>query len=302
MSRTRKQFGMSSLDMLLDTMCNTFGGVCFIALLVAIISAALPKPEPEEPAVEEEEQEQVAEQELEERQALVDSLAKSLTSERDSLKESVRITRTFIASQTATNAIPRTALEWQTAIRSNETAVAELSRRREDLQKEVADSASANKVNEVERKRLARLAEELDDKKRKSPRGPQRVVRLPNERQVGGLSSIDLWLHEGEVYELDNTEQVSRSGGGLLDEIKFTIRPGCGARVTKAFLSSGRWNGLLGSATSGTYVRIWADRKSFNELCMIRDDLIGRHLQYNWHDSHGLTTLSFVHGYDGHIQ
>ena len=31
-----------SLDMLLDTMCNTFGGVCFIALMVAIISASLP--------------------------------------------------------------------------------------------------------------------------------------------------------------------------------------------------------------------------------------------------------------------
>ncbi len=32
-----------SLDMLLDTMCNTFGGICFIALLVALISASTPK-------------------------------------------------------------------------------------------------------------------------------------------------------------------------------------------------------------------------------------------------------------------
>ena len=31
-----------SLDMLLDTMCNTFGGVCFIALLVSVISISLP--------------------------------------------------------------------------------------------------------------------------------------------------------------------------------------------------------------------------------------------------------------------
>ena len=32
-----------SMDMLLDTMCNTFGGVCFIALLVTLLSAIWPK-------------------------------------------------------------------------------------------------------------------------------------------------------------------------------------------------------------------------------------------------------------------
>ena len=37
-----------SMDMLLDTMCNTFGGVCFIALMVVLISSAMPKSKDEQ--------------------------------------------------------------------------------------------------------------------------------------------------------------------------------------------------------------------------------------------------------------
>ena len=38
----RRTSPSGSMDMLLDTMCNTFGGVCFIALMVAILSAVVP--------------------------------------------------------------------------------------------------------------------------------------------------------------------------------------------------------------------------------------------------------------------
>lgn len=38
MRRTRQDHDVSSFDMLLDTMCNTFGGIVFIALLLSIVT------------------------------------------------------------------------------------------------------------------------------------------------------------------------------------------------------------------------------------------------------------------------
>lgn len=48
MGKRRKTEDSNSLDLLLDTMCNTFGGVMFIAISLIIISAMLPPPQPEE--------------------------------------------------------------------------------------------------------------------------------------------------------------------------------------------------------------------------------------------------------------
>lgn len=43
MARNRNSVEASSLELLLDTMCNTFGGVMFIAISLVVISTYIPE-------------------------------------------------------------------------------------------------------------------------------------------------------------------------------------------------------------------------------------------------------------------
>ena len=84
--RGERSLGAGSLDMLLDTMCNTFGGVCFIALMVAILTAMNPKGDGTE-----------AEGDAEARM-LVDKEVAKLTRQRDELKSAIAIQESFLAT------------------------------------------------------------------------------------------------------------------------------------------------------------------------------------------------------------
>ena len=75
--------GTGSLDMLLDTMCNTFGGVCFIALMVAILSAMSPK------------QQDGSKTGMVTEQMLVDQEKARLVRRRDELKSAIEIQKSF---------------------------------------------------------------------------------------------------------------------------------------------------------------------------------------------------------------
>ena len=67
MSRRYKQDETDSLDMLLDALCNMFGGIIFIALLVVIMSSnpSDTEPDTEATAAQESDEEQIARMQLE---------------------------------------------------------------------------------------------------------------------------------------------------------------------------------------------------------------------------------------------
>ena len=276
-----------SLDMLLDTMCNTFGGVCFIALMVAIISALRPQVSDGDDA----------------EQMLADREATRLARQRDELKSALEIQNTFVVS----NAVPGKAMslaELLKGVSSNETAVARLKAQKREFEDVLASLKTDSAYNAREASRLERLLKELEEQLGKQ-RGKQRSVRTPTEREIAGLQSVDFWLRKGRLYLLNNSrqcryEELPRDASGRR-RCDVTTIAGTGYRVDESFFNGHEWQQIKSSLDSKSYVRIYSDKNSFPQLCELRDALIHFRKMYNWH-IHESDVLSFVEGYDGRIQ
>lgn len=287
-ARRSEASGVGSLDMLLDTMCNTFGGICFIALLIAIISATLPLPVQDR---------EVTEEEREERQETVDESVHKLTEERDLLQTSLQTYRNF--SQT-TDSQAQELYDQLSSYQTNVVKRQELAQRQKDLQSAIRRQQAENESARRALEKQEAAAEALAVKVAKIENSNKRVVRMPNERSLPGLKSLDLVLRKGVVYKLDDEDEVSREETGRT--ILFTPIAGKGHRVISAYLSSGsHWRMLMAQVGSNTFVRLYADPESFAELCQIRDDLVRRHLHYNWYPNEEAVLL-FSYGYDGRVQ
>ena len=279
-----------SVDMLLDTMCNTFGGVCFIALMVAILSAMHPKVADDSVTGEDDVR------------MLLDRERAQLARQRDELKAALEIQRSFIATNEGGKVVSAAVLAQ--GILSNSTAVARLKAQKVEFEDALAKIKTDTAYSKREAARLERLLKELEEKLGKSV-GKQRSVRTPTEREISGLKCEDFWLRRGKLYLLKNAAQCKcktepRSEGGKA-HWTYTIIPGSGYRVDESFFRSPDWQGIKEGLGTQGYVRIFVDKESFPQLCELRDALVYFHKQYNWHVQEA-DVLSFVEGYDGRIQ
>lgn len=283
--------GAGSLDMLLDTMCNTFGGVCFIALMVAIISAMSPAGKGVDDAGAETEQ-MLADRELE-----------RLARRRDELAAALSIQRSFVATNSGGAAVVDMAL-LRSGVASNETAAAELKSRLRELEDALASVATDSEYSRREAARLARVLKELEARLDR-PAGRQRAVRTPVERELSGMRCEDFWLRGGRLYLLKNDWQTKASdwtlGADGKRHITYSPIPGKGYVVDESFFFGEDWLKIRRELDAKGYVRIFSDRKSFPQLCKLRDALVHFRKQYNWHLDEN-EALSFVEGYDGRIQ
>ena len=290
MKRKNREIGAGSLDMLLDTMCNTFGGVCFIALLVAILSAMLPK----ESGAPDEDVRKLAE----------DARRQQAVRTRDELKVAVETQKELLA-QYGTNGLSTvTAADIVKSMKDKEAELKKFEARRSELQDELAKLVTAEDINRREYERLKKLEDELKRKIADFKDARKRVVRTPMEREESGWEPWDLWIRDGYLRERYNTSQVASREVGFGQNAKLycTCIPGTGWRLTDSFLQGTDYFSLLRRKPSGkTYVRIFVDSSSFPELCRLRDDLIRRNIRYNWH-VHETDELVFVTGTDSKIQ
>lgn len=288
--RNDKGLGAGSLDMLLDTMCNTFGGVCFIALMVAILTAMNPKGDDRE-----------ADADAEVRM-LVDKEVARLTRQRDELKSAIAIQESFLATNKDASVVT-TAMLVQ-GLSSNSTAIARLKAQKVEFEDALAKLKTDSEYSKREAARLERLLKEMEERLGKTV-GRQRSVRTPTEREISGLTCETLWLRKGQLYLLKNNrqckcEELSRDDAGKL-RWNYTIIPGSGYRVGESFFKGNDWQQIKSGLGAQSYVRIFSDTKSFPQLCELRDALIYFHKQYNWH-VHETDVLSFIEGYDGRVQ
>ena len=290
MKRKNREVGAGSLDMLLDTMCNTFGGVCFIALLVAILSAMLPK---DSGAPEEDVRKLAEDERLSQAVRVRDELKVALETQRD------------ILSQYGTNGLSTvTAADIAKSMKDKDAEAKKLAARRVELEDEIKKLATADQYNRKEYERLKKLEEELKRKITDFKDARKRVVRTPVEREEAGWTPYDLWIRDGVLRVRLDESQVScrQIGFGADAEWHFTCIPGTGWPLTEAFLSSVSYATVLRGKPSGrTFVRIFVDRKSFPEACRLRDDLIRRDIRYNWYWRDD-PELVFSYGTDSRVQ
>ena len=279
-----------SLDMLLDTMCNTFGGVCFIALMVAILSAMNPK------------MGTVETEGTEAARMLADQEKSRLSRMRDELRSALEIQKSFVSSNQTAVAVSATALAQ--GLSSNATAIARLKAKKAEFEDALATLKTDSDYSKREAARLERLLKDLEERLG-APVGKQRAVRTPTEREISGLTCETIWLRKGKLYLLKNPrqckcEELPRDAAGKM-HWNYTIISGTGYDVDEAFFKSVDWNGIKKDLDSTGFVRVFSDKASFPQLCELRDALIYFRKNYNWH-VHEMDVLPFVEGYDGRIQ
>lgn len=291
MKNVRSKPGTGSLDMLLDTMCNTFGGVCFIALMVAILSALMPAGKETDGA------ETVTEQ------MLVDQEIERLVRRRDELKAAVQIQRSFVDTNASQMVAVNEAM-LRSGVASNVAALASLKSERRDLEDALATLTTESEYSRREAARLERVLKDLETRLDR-PVGRQRAVRTPMERELSGMRCEDFWLRHGRLYLLKNDWQVKKSdatrGDDERDHWSYTPIPGKGYVVDESFFFGSDWQEIKRELNAEGYVRIFSDKMSFPQLCKLRDALVHFKKQYNWHVRE-TDVLLFMEGYDGRIQ
>lgn len=293
----RSSIFTASLDMLLDTMCNTFGGVCFIALLIAIISYSLPRTDAED----------VDAPSGVTAQMLFDRERERLTRMRDELRVAIQVQEALLATNDTQKSFSKSEAEYISGIASNDQAVAQLRREREMLEDELAKISTQSEYSRRDAERLERLLKDMEERLDKPLNKKNRPVRTPLEREIEGLHSEDLWLRHGRLHIIDwkspSPQQVridKRVEGGETHWM-VTLVPGTGHTVGEVFFKSEDWQRVKERLDTRGYARIFCDEESFPQLCELRDALIYFGKMYNWHIRNE-DELLFVEGYDGRIQ
>lgn len=220
MKKRRSRGPGDSLDLLLDTICNSFGGIIFIACLVAILARDTPTAPASAMAAADasmlERRISVAEDDLQQLEALASEQAdradhaSSLEQKRGELKAAIAALRAETKPTTAAQpdkASPE-------ALRTLRAANREQSAQLESLLNEIASS-------EQELSRLARRASQLRERTAAAASARREMLRFPRERR-SEKSPFWVILKHGRVYtvrteagDLNQTDLVwtKRDGG-----------------------------------------------------------------------------------------
>ncbi len=283
----------ASLDMLLDTMCNTFGGVCFIALLVSIISYSLPKTESKDA-------------DLPSRvsaKMLVVKERDRLTRTRDELANAIRLQKELLETNRTSDRLTFHEADYIAGIASNAQVIAKMRLELAKLEDELAKVTTQCAYSRREAERLNRLLKDMEETLDRPLTTKKRAVRTPLEREMSHLHSIDLWLRHGRLHIIDHSGRNQRQVKKLGKERGWdcVIVPGAGYKVDESFFFGDDWTMVTNQLNESGFARIYCDAESFPELCELRDALIYFGKMYNWYIRNE-DTIHFVEGYDGKVQ
>lgn len=276
---SRRRESGSSLDLLLDTICNTFGGVVFIAILVVVLLQMTATPQADAPPDEAQQEELAA---LEERRSETEARLKSL---REAAAQQEAIIEQLV------NADDQAMVEDMAALQARR---AELDQQRLETLGEV--SAAQIKTNEAAtkleslknaqdaRKKIAALEAAL---KSEVARRTQ-TARSPVQRSTK-KASFPVLLHAGRwhsVYVVRangttdlNTAECTITTSAQGKDVRPT--PGTGIAIEDNDASRNALTQRLNELDShDDYVSVfvWAD--SFGQFRLVKDLLVNRGFEY----------------------
>lgn len=292
--KRRGECESGSMDMLLDTMCNTFGGVCFIALMVMLISCMLPKESDTRAELDNVVQAEIVSKEL-----------ARLVQKRDMLKLAVEAETAFVEANSTSIVTRADVAALRAKIAAGGNDVEEYEKKRIEYLDELARLKTTEQYSRREAARLDRLLSDLREKTGNPLADRHRVVRAPREREIKGMTLINVWIHQRRLYMMDDRDSVKiidvHTEGGVRVWTEQLVW-GRGVRIDDDFFQNGKiWPALRRRFGASTYVRIFTDTVSFDELCLFRDALIANKSLYNWIVVEG-DAINFKEGYDGRVQ
>jgi len=265
---------IDSFDMLLDTMCNTFGGVCFIALLIAIISANLPriKAQQTEPDV------KIIEQNVE---------LTNLSRKKDELLVAIKYQSGLLTNQTVNVSRTRKDLkELGTSIEKNELLRIESEAIYQSIMRQIETLGADILRYNREYEQLANLEKELKDRLNDLKQQNSQVARAPMEHATS-KRALHFIFQKGRAALLnEKPRQLNDTEFSLIRESRGWLvspKPEFGIQIDQSFRESELFKRLLKPAKDDNYfVNLVTDEFSFPEVCLVRDALIQNRIEYGW--------------------
>ena len=189
-----------SLDLLLDTICNMFGGIVLIAILLAIVSQLIGSgSQSEKPPDPGERKGGITKEEWEEQGQTIASLTNQ-----------IHALRQVVGANEVDETDQSTLTGWQAALAAAAAALATAQDEHEDVQDELTRTSNA----------LAHVS------------GDERVSP-PMEQTAGNLSRVLLAVRYGKLYAVQDVSRSSPPRG--FDASNVEVEPGAGGTILLGF-------------------------------------------------------------------
>jgi len=284
MSRRRSSAEPSSMDLLLDTMCNTFGGIVFIALLLSIISGMSGRKDDDVPPdsgtngmphqVIDDIESQIAaySNEIARMEGMTNSLPSMISSNELALINAL-VTEGVIETNLAIATSNESALGSVMITLSNSIA---------DINRKIDDITRLNEINKT---------------------SSTLQLRMPKLHSAYGRRNVFVAISDGKFYAITqvpkfrntfnqayDTEDIDLESGAGKDVIE--LRPAAGHRITDATLENGKLGMALRHFEPDSHViNFTVNTNSFREFNMVKKRFIERGFKYNWHVFDGVVEI-----------
>ncbi|WDI43738.1 hypothetical protein [Bremerella sp. P1] len=192
MRRRRRSNSADSLELLLDTICNTFGGVLFIAILVVILLRMTGESNEEKPI------ESVAPEHFQELQNRLTSVTRELSLLRENRTSQQRLAEKFAEQEVRDQIITRNTLQEEFAELEREynQQLARNSSQSHEIEKTRSENLQTDKD-------LQQAQDEFEDLQRKiveERKSRVQEMRSPVVRSSGFKSEVGVILRYGRMY------------------------------------------------------------------------------------------------------
>jgi len=288
---------VSSFDLLLDTMCNTFGGVVFIALLLVILSHAMGPSAADGKQLDNRSRKELmaAEQNAELRQLqqqvriLTNILQKMVVP--PSTNQSVAPKLATNDDNAKTNAILRA------EIKSQEE---ELARMREEIEKnKLLINGNLNNRTNLEHQ-IAQLEKDLQTATNRE----SRILRFPRLHKTT-KRTVFMGIKNGKLYPVSDISHATLSDRDYdttfvvvergPNHVTVSLKPNCGQQIRSGAEREGVFLQML-SNINATYEHIsfavFPD--SYAEFNYVKNIIIQKRLEYIWQPSYGAIRIQLV--------
>lgn len=285
--RRNKGAQFSSFDLFLDTMCNTFGGIVLIALLLALFPR---------------------------------STGKSINANSDADKKLLRIEQTAEINRISNKLKHlRQVAQWMqnnqghnTTSKFSESTFKDIRKKNKDLSKDLRDkkeelaeiTRKIKQVNEtinmcdLENKGIEENINNLKGKIKEYRENSQRQIRLPRLQQIQNKQTVFIALKDHKLYTVsDVSDEFSVNRG--YDETEVRVEKGPGLEIVELLPSEGQLitegsevTGALREAVDNIdpqyeYISFAVYTNSFAEFNYVKKLFVKRGVKYNWSITHG---------------
>ena len=281
--RQKAENDTSSFYLLLDMMCNAFGGIVFIGLLIAVLSSSMSRQEQDKINNSSRNLEQV-ERKLE---------FEKLTREQKELKAAASHLEETLAKIDKTSSLAPGA-DLSVLISSNcllRDACAALEATNDVLSVSISECVTAIELNSATlsnlENQITHLRADLNQKKEES----KEIARLPREHTASGQRAVFIAIKDGKFYPISNFSK-ERPRGYDLEEVVVESGPGRdvielrkngGQVIRQGSECSGKFALALDNIQKKTeFISFAISTNSFAEFNYVKAIIVNHGFSYNW--------------------